>query len=358
MGHRGQGRIFKRPNSPFWYIGYRVQGREKKESTRSTLKRDAVELLNRRLQETQHFRLGSGPPPTVNTLINHYLLDCERRGVKSVKRMQNQAKVIAGYIGKKRAIDIDALVIRELQEALLASGRAQPTVNHYVEIVRRSFVVAAENGVIHRMPKFPRRLKSSMPRRGFLTQAAFHAIRSELPDWAADVFEFAFYTGWRRSEIFRLTWWNVDLEHLMIRLEGDQTKNKRARQRPIGDDIRPVLQRRLAARIAECALVFHKKGRPIESRKWYLAWNPATKRAGYPGQLLHDCRRTAYRSMVRAGIPPRVAAEMVGWTSMTMPNRYDIVSETDQAEAVIRYAEYIGRQRLEEEANILPFKRI
>ena len=40
---------------------------------------------------------------------------------------------------------------------------------------------------------------------------------------------FAYKTGWRDSEISRLTWNKVDLEPGCVRLETGETKNKEAR---------------------------------------------------------------------------------------------------------------------------------
>jgi len=61
---------------------------------------------------------------------------------------------------------------------------------------------------------------------------------------------------------------------------------------------------------------------PIDSRKalssevlrgvpvceWRTALRDACRKANVPHQLLHDCRRTAARNLIRAGVPERIAA--------------------------------------------------
>jgi integrase len=79
----------------------------------------------------------------------------------------------------------------------------------------------------------------------------------------------------------------------------------------------------------------HRGERIAEFRK---AWRVARRKAGLPGLLIHDLRRSAVRNMERAGIPRSVATKITGHKTESMYRRYAIVSDADLREAAVRLA--------------------
>ena len=142
-----------------------------------------------------------------------------------------------------------------------------------------------------------------------------------------------------------LQWRQVDLKIGRVVLDPGTTKNDDARIFPLTDELREVLGKQWEItrslqreRRIVCPWVFHRDGKRIKN--FYAAWRTACKKAGVPGRIPHDFRRTAVRNLVRAGIPERVAMQMTGHKTRSVFERYNIVSEGDLEAAAKRLDEF------------------
>ncbi len=180
----------------------------------------------------------------------------------------------------------------------------------------------------------------------------------------------------RKTEILSLTWGQVNFFEKKINLDPGTTKNDDPRTFHIGDsgEVYDVILRQKVIRDNDhptCPFVFHNGGERIKDYR--KAWAGALKACGYRpsyrckkcqtvnelpegtkekdlvchkcgentfkkvnAKLLHDCRRTAVRNMVRNGTPEKIAMSISGHKTRSVFDRYNIVTEGDQKAACER----------------------
>lgn len=77
------------------------------------------------------------------------------------------------------------------------------------------------------------RLEENPRRDGFFEHDEYLKVPAQAPASYQDVLDFAYGSGWRRTEILELTWDEVDLSGRVIRLSPRRSKTKTGRVLPI-----------------------------------------------------------------------------------------------------------------------------
>jgi integrase len=98
-----------------------------------------------------------------------------------------------------------------------------------------------------------------------------------------------------------------------------------------------------------CPYVFHRpSGKQIKDFR--ALRKSACERAGYPGNLFHDFRRSAVRTLERSGVPRSTAMAMVGHKTESIYRRYAIVDEQMHREAAAKLDVWASDQRVRADA--------
>jgi integrase len=340
--HRGLGRVFKR--GEVYRIAYCYRGKEYRESAHSTNEAKAIQFLKKRIGEIGRGRL-VGPTEervTFEELAADFLRDrAIKWGEESALEAEDRLAHLRRFFGLDRALDITMPRIRAYIDARLKEGASPATVNRDLGVLGRMFSIAVEAGRLSTRPHMPR-LQEAAPRQGFFEHSEYLAVREHLRPEYQDLLDFGYLSGWRRKELERLEWREVDREAGIIRLRPDRSKNGEGRKLALSAPLRDVIERRWRSRALGCPFVFHIDGKPVGN--WRKSWKSACKAAGLQGKLFHDLRRTVARNLTRAGVPETVAMKITGHKTRSVFDRYNITSEEDLRRATARLAEYVAKQ--------------
>jgi integrase len=335
------GTVYKR--GTVWWCKYYRNGKPFFETSGSTRKTDAVRLLKDREGD-----IVKGVPvtPQVNRVtlgelyqdvVTDYVVNKKKTLNDMKRRFQNHMLPFFGE--DRKAASISTTDIKKYISHRLKKGASNGGINRELTCLRRAFTLAVrcEPPKLLRKPHI-QMLKENNVRKGFFELDQYQSVVRHLPFYLKNLIRFFFVTGWRKSEGRSLQWRLVDFKNEWVSLEPGTTKNDEGRTFPFTDELRELLydQRRYTDEVEKkrgiiVPWVFHNKGKPIgDFRK---AWKTACEKAGVPGRIPHDFRRTAVRNLVRAGIPERVAMQMTGHKTRSVFERYNIVSERDLKDA-------------------------
>jgi integrase len=237
-----------------------------------------------------------------------------------------------------------------------AAGVSDSTINRELAIVRRGMQLGyeADPPLVHRPPVI-HRLAEDNVRQGFLEQDQYEKLLEELPANLKALLVCGYHTGARKNELRCIQWAQVDFEGRLIRLAAGQTKNKHPRTLPIYGDMRRWLESQRETCPAGSPWVFHgAQSRPVDNH--LNGWPDACKRAGVPGLLFHDLRRSAVRNMKRAGIQDVEAMRISGHRTRSIFDRYNIVDEADLRLAAEKLEQYAQRRKSERSAKLVKVK--
>jgi integrase len=378
---RGTGGIFKpkyrdrhsremRESRSFW-IQYRVNGQAVRENTRSDKISVAKQLLQRRIGEVNSGQW-SGPKAektTVVEIMQALFRDYRINEAKSLTDSECRwRKHLEPAFGRMRAIEVTSDALDGYIDARKAEGAENGTINRELALLRRAFYIAYRSRPrkVFEVPNF-RMLKENDPRPGFVSYEEYSQLcRACREPWLRSLIAAAYSFGFRVNELLSLRIRQIDLLARTIRLEPGATKNGKAREIKMTDEVYRLFCACVFGKSAE-DFVFTRHGNSIHDFRW--TWWRLCVRAGlgqlscprcsklatketerrcsdcsvmlrYSGTIFHDLRRSAVRNMVRSGIPRSVAMRISGHETESIFERYNIGSDEDLAEAARRIEEH------------------
>jgi integrase len=363
MGNYGLGGVFK--VGDLWHVRYSSNGSQIRESTHIRIsgpegspefqksENKARQFLRRRLDE---IAAGNFAPKqnrlTLDECLDAYLAAYKLRGGRALRTTELVLRHVRKYFAGYRAPHVNGKKLRAYVLHRKEQGAADASVHRELAHLRASLTLAVRDEQLSKVPDFPV-IKLNNARQGFIKPADFTRLRAECrTELLQDFATFLYWSGWRSNEAKTLEWKDIDLAESCIRLRSENSKTRQRRKLKLFGELKEMIARRVARRCPDSPFVFCRKdGRALGCVA--DAWKAAALRAGLGHITPHDCRRSAIRNLIRAGVPTSVAMEWSGHKSFTTFKRYDITADDDMDEAADKVAAYVAAEQAKVPAKVL-----
>jgi len=310
-----------------WWISYFVGGRQRFESSRSTKKRDARQLLDVRKGAAREgrLRLTKSNAPRFDEYTRSFLLTVQHPNTQ--KRYRSSVRNLSACFGNVKLSDITAGSIEEFKEKRLSGGVRTATINRDLAVLHRMMKLAERKLLVSESPfrdvDFLEERKERRRPHILTFEEEDRVLAAAVPHIRA-LAVLILETGMRsRREALSLLWSDVDFGNDLIRVRESKT---RAGERtiPISDRCKSELLRwRTLSRPEFSSYVFpnvHDPSKPLKDLR--RSWANALKDAGLQYFWLYDLRHTLASRLTQAGVSPVFVAQIIGHSSTSILSTY------------------------------------
>lgn len=184
--------IFKVECSRFWWARVYVNGRMRMKSTKTEVKKEAIEQAKEFFYELLQNKGGRGGSKLKTRSFSGLavsLLDIEKTTAKKSLYLNDKGKInnfLIPHFGEKLISDIEHKDLVRMMERLNEKELSPATKKHYLSLTHKIFKHAVEEDVIKAIPLFPKiseRLKTK-EKRDFLTLSEYTKLNNTARDLA------------------------------------------------------------------------------------------------------------------------------------------------------------------------------
>jgi integrase len=260
-------------------------------------------------------------------------------GRKSADTLEYRLRHVLRHFGALTRLSLLTTGAIEAYKATRFEAGAKPaTINRELACLSRMATLARlQHNLVTRFVVTG--LEERNVRKGFFEDDQHAGVQRLLPERLRAIPAIARITGWRKTELQSRQWPHVDFKAGWLRMEPEETKNREGRMFPLIPELWAILE----AQRARAEAIEREQGKIVpwvffkdngdQLGDFKKAWTTARRKAGIPGRIFHDYRRTAARNLIRAGVPETVAMKMTGHRTNAVFKRYAIVDEAMLNEA-------------------------
>lgn len=360
----GEGSVFQRKDGKWAAeidLGVTADGKRKRKTLYGKTRKAVVDRL-RQLQKT----LDEGGPIdqvklTVGEYLARWLNDAAAHTVRPTT-LESYTRYVRVHalpaFGQVQLAKLTPMHLQHLYSEMLTAGKSRRTVQYLHAILHRALEQAVKWELLQRNPSdavdAPRPARAEI--RPLTPDQVAQLVSAMQGDTLYPLYYLAVATGCRRGELVALRWSDVDWQRPAITINRTAeevggrviwTEPKTARSRrtiPLPGEAAAVLRshlvqqeeqrRQLGTLAAGQDLVFCRPtGEPLSPGFVTQHFTVILNRAGLPHVRLHDLRHTHATMLLAADVHPKVVAERLGHSTITLTlDTYSHVLPTMQDE--------------------------
>jgi integrase len=333
----GTGSVGLVAGSKNYYIWYRVNGRQIRESSGSPDEVAAEKLLQKRLVENG---MGLRPAQDIKGLRyedirDPYIENFRIQGGSFIKRADGTEEVrgvaqLDEHFENMRVTAITSDEIRRYIKSREKQGVSGPTIRRELVTLRAMMNLAKDEGKLGLadIPHFSMPEDSDAAGR-YISPKEFGKIRENLPENLRLFYTFLYGTGCREGAARKITWDMVSPDRTVIKAPGMITKN--------GEPLTIVLAGELLEPVVTALKKKFSKANEyvFDSTNYRTEWSRAVAESGIgtfdpktrkrTGVRIHDCRVSAAVNLIEAGNEQDDVMKIGGWKTTSTFSRYNIV---------------------------------
>jgi len=356
MAHKRMPGLIQRNGT--WWIEKMLDGRRIRESTGTSILKEAEKYLIFRLEEIRKTEIyGIRPTRTFEEAAARYIV--EKKHLRSIKWVAIQLKRLLPYIGSVSLDKISTETFGKYKEDKKKAGCKTRTINiglSLAQYVLNRAVKWKENGLtwLEHAPKIDR-LEQNDAREPYpLSWEQQDSLFMLLPSYLRKMCLFAVNTGLRDQNVCGLRWeWEIPIPGLntsIFIIPGKDMKNGRDHIVVLNNVAKSIIE---SMRGQHPEYVFTLEGNRIYGLN-NNAWQSARRKLNLPVRI-HDLRHTFGERLRAAGVSNADRHDLLGHTTGDMSDHYSVARLTNLIDAAEKA---LNRDKDSGDLNVWELKRL
>jgi integrase len=318
--------LYKRKDSQFYWMTFKINGKKVHESTKTANKKLAERIHAKRLTEISEGRWfpNEAKRRTFEELRDRYMKEyaIPNKAHRTIEKDKCSFKRLSEFFGGCTLAEITPQKIANYKRLRRESGIKPATLARELELLRAALNIAVREWEWLEVNPFWK-VRIEQPKghkERWVTLKEQESLLEASPAWLRDIILFALNTGMRQDEILSLKWSQVDMLRRTVTLL--ETKNKEKRTIPLNQTALGLLRAKGKIRHISGYVFASEAGTKIHARNLLRAFYSARRKAGLEDVRFHDLRHTFATRLVQSGVDLYVVKELLGHKSLKMTMRY------------------------------------